>query len=141
VVVLTSLLIGGAIGYYLGASSSSQAPTSPTSPQSSVDFFAQRAPVVQELKQDDSDNDEMGAEPSASAQGLGSIKASLFEECKLVVKLLHIVLAAWTHRYTHPIWKVLVVRTDLGMTKGKIAAQCGCVLNSYHFTSLPMDYI
>lgn len=83
-VVLTSLLIGGAIGYYLGANSSSQAPTSPTSPQSSIDSFAQRAPVVQELKVDDTEDEEIAAGTLASAEGLGSIKASLFEECKLV---------------------------------------------------------
>jgi hypothetical protein len=95
--VLSSLLIGGAIGYYLGANSPSQAPTSPTSPQSSRDSFAQRAPVVQELKVDDTD-DEVDAESTVNTQGLGSVKASLFEECKLV-------------RYTHP--RVLIMHAAM----------------------------
>lgn len=43
------------------------------------------------------------SESEAGGEGLDQVKAGAFEECKMV----------------------LVVRTDLGMTKGKIAAQCG----------------
>ncbi|KAF8328656.1 peptidyl-tRNA hydrolase [Cantharellus anzutake] len=49
------------------------------------------------------DTQESGSEDEEPLEGLSSVKAGIFEECKLV----------------------LVVRTDLGMTRGKIAAQCG----------------
>ncbi|QRW27581.1 DNA replication licensing factor MCM2/3/5 family pretein [Rhizoctonia solani] len=54
------------------------------------------------IKGEGSDNEESDEEEHDDTN-LGEIKAGLMEECKLV----------------------LVVRTDLGMTKGKIAAQCG----------------
>ncbi|EOR00395.1 hypothetical protein E3P81_03395 [Wallemia ichthyophaga] len=47
----------------------------------------------------DSEEEDSDDEPQ---EGLGSVKPSILEPCKMV----------------------LVVRTDLGMTKGKIAAQC-----------------
>ncbi|CAE6413749.1 unnamed protein product [Rhizoctonia solani] len=51
-------------------------------------------------KGEDSDNEDSEEHDDTN---LGEVKAGIMEECKLV----------------------LVVRTDLGMTKGKIAAQCG----------------
>ncbi|CUA68193.1 putative peptidyl-tRNA hydrolase 2 [Rhizoctonia solani] len=51
-------------------------------------------------KEEDSDNEDSEEHDD---RNLGEVKAGMMEECKLV----------------------LVVRTDLGMTKGKIAAQCG----------------
>ncbi|GAA94594.1 uncharacterized protein L969DRAFT_96221 [Mixia osmundae IAM 14324] len=51
-----------------------------------------------------SPSEEADSEDSSSEhdEALSKVKAALFEECKMI----------------------LVVRTDLGMTKGKIAAQC-----------------
>lgn len=55
-------------------------------------------PSVKEPNSENEESDDEGVD-----ENLGEVKAGLMEECKLV----------------------LVVRTDLGMTKGKIAAQCG----------------
>ncbi|CAE7232262.1 unnamed protein product [Rhizoctonia solani] len=56
------------------------------------------APSVKGEGSDEEDSDE-----ERDDTNLGEVKAGMMEECKLV----------------------LVVRTDLGMTKGKVAAQCG----------------
>lgn len=70
--------------------------------------------------------------------GVPKVKAGYMEECKMVsrfaVTCLDVYSAFLSIRLT-PVFitfmaslQVLVVRTDLKMDKGKIAAQCGCVL-------------
>lgn len=96
-VVLTSLLVGGAVGYYLGihsalGSSSSSSPPSPSSEKSPSDSGAAAAkagalppPVVQELAAKDTETEwEDEDDDGTASAGLGNVQAGSFEECKLV---------------------------------------------------------
>ena len=71
--------------------------------------------------------DESGSESEEDERAdgdLGSITPGLFEECKLVSKKKKNPPRSIFTITEFPL-KILVVRSDLGMTKGKIAAQCG----------------
>lgn len=70
----------------------------------------------QDIKAEESDEED---EYESVADGnLSSIKAGFMEPCKLVR------LGGSYHVYSTEVkWKVLVVRTDLKMTQGKISAQ------------------
>ncbi|OCH96582.1 PTH2-domain-containing protein [Obba rivulosa] len=85
------------IGYAIGVNSASSRHTGPVQPPSSQGTTASTSKAAVE----DVDSEE---EEEAAADGdLSAVKPGFMEQCKLV----------------------LVVRTDLGMTTGKIAAQCG----------------
>ncbi|KAG8936327.1 hypothetical protein FRC03_000113 [Tulasnella sp. 419] len=98
------------IGYYIGSSNtrSSDKSLPPPAQLKRLKTPASSSPSEPALSIPTSaeDADESGSESGEEAAGdtdLASIKPGLLEECKLV----------------------LVVRTDLKMTTGKIAAQCG----------------
>ncbi|KAK4634725.1 putative peptidyl-tRNA hydrolase 2 [Fulvia fulva] len=101
-VAIGTALVAGITGYYLGQARSiglfgSSLQTSRPS---------NRNATASEVEHDDdSDISDVDAASDSDAQDLGELKnfPGSTEECKLI----------------------LVVRSDLGMTKGKIAAQCG----------------
>ncbi|KAI9066638.1 peptidyl-tRNA hydrolase II [Trametes sanguinea] len=95
VVFAASLLASLSAGYALGAWSSSQGKGKNAPAVASTD---QVKPPAREAGEDSESEDEEVADGDLSA-----VKPGFLEPCKLV----------------------LVVRTDLGMTTGKIAAQCG----------------
>lgn len=105
-------IISASLGYWLGTQSSVIAPSTvgTTPPPTSK-------PVAADEDEDDSDDSDDGG------ANLADVKADTFEECKLVCDHL-VVPDEATNRV---ISQVLIVRTDLGMTKGKIAAQCSYV--------------
>lgn len=89
--VLASLIVGGAVGYYLGfnaalsstASSSSgpgeRRPSSSTLPPPVVPDLKEAEPEQAGGKDEDSSEDE-----GPVTSGMGGVKAGMFEECKLV---------------------------------------------------------
>ncbi|KZP32293.1 PTH2-domain-containing protein [Athelia psychrophila] len=99
------LLLGGALaaaslalGYQLGARSQTPAPPAPPA---TLEPDA-KAVEVQEAEEEGSDEDDDDDEDLADGN-LAEIKPGFMEPCKMV----------------------LIVRTDLKMTQGKISAQCG----------------
>lgn len=122
-------LVSLSLGYYLGqrskppqfkpevkATSYSELPDVPAPVPA-----AASPPAVPQPAEESSDSEE---EDGADVD-LKAVSAGLFEECKLVrlCTVANSVRRASLIRVLHS--KVLVVRSDLGMTKGKIAAQCG----------------
>ncbi|KAG9023556.1 hypothetical protein FRB95_012912 [Tulasnella sp. JGI-2019a] len=108
-IVAAASLAAASVGYCLGSKSNLPVPLPPIIdakpldtkelPETPVAPTSAPAPAPATAEEaTDSDDDEEGADVDLKA-----VSAGLFEECKLV----------------------LVVRSDLGMTKGKIAAQCG----------------
>ncbi|KLO20534.1 PTH2-domain-containing protein [Schizopora paradoxa] len=83
------------LGYWAGVGSSLKLTRSSPNPQASTN----PSPKEAKPKNEDAEADESDEE---AGEDLSAVKAGLLEDCKLV----------------------LVVRTDLGMTSGKIAAQC-----------------
>ncbi|KAG9123106.1 hypothetical protein FRC07_000221, partial [Ceratobasidium sp. 392] len=99
-------LVSATIGYWVGVGSNLKYTNVTPRPSPSTS-----------TKGDESDED-------AGGDGnLGDVKAGLLEECKLVSELSF----EWRllPQFTNIPQQVLVVRTDLGMSSGKIAAQCG----------------
>ncbi|KAG8978140.1 hypothetical protein FRC05_011256 [Tulasnella sp. 425] len=98
----TCAALGLAAGYYLGRQSNAPTPTIALTPEPKPETVPSPSVPTTEAAlsapKEDSDDEEAGADGD-----LASVTPGLFEECKMV----------------------LVVRSDLGMTKGKIAAQCG----------------
>ncbi|KAI0085616.1 peptidyl-tRNA hydrolase PTH2-domain-containing protein [Irpex rosettiformis] len=95
--VASSLAIGYAVGY-----SSRSAPT--TQPKETVKDAEESASTTSISKQQSVEEEYSDSEEEEAADGdLSAVKPGFLEPCKLV----------------------LVVRTDLKMTSGKIAAQCG----------------
>ncbi|KAG8892707.1 hypothetical protein FRB99_002491 [Tulasnella sp. 403] len=89
-----------AVGYYVGRSTLPPQPSSSSVaalPASSTSETSEEPAATAVLADNDSDDE------GAYDADLSAVSPGLFEECKLI----------------------LIVRTDLGMTKGKIAAQCG----------------
>ena len=76
------------------------------------------------------EHDASDDEDSTADGDLSTVSAGFLQPCKLV-RLSGLSLRIHKHRhYLPPRPKVLVVRTDLKMTSGKIAAQCGYVPTS-----------
>lgn len=75
---------------------------------------------------DQAEGEDLSNDEDSSADGdLSAVTAGLLEPCKLVRSSS---ICCIITPLTGPcVIKVLVVRTDLDMTPGKIAAQCGCV--------------
>lgn len=96
----TCAALGLAAGYYLGRQSNTPTIALALEPKSET-VPSPSVPTTEaalSAPKEDSDDEEAGVDGD-----LASVTPGLFEECKMV----------------------LVVRSDLGMTKGKIAAQCG----------------
>ncbi|KIO34771.1 hypothetical protein M407DRAFT_240569 [Tulasnella calospora MUT 4182] len=96
---VTCAALGLAAGYYLGRQSNPPVALVPDSKPETVPVPS--IPTTEAaLTAAKEDSDDEGADGDGD---LASVTPGLFEECKMV----------------------LVVRSDLGMTRGKIAAQCG----------------
>ncbi|KAH9825786.1 Peptidyl-tRNA hydrolase like protein [Teratosphaeria destructans] len=103
VIAISSAIVAGLAGYFLGSARSvglfGKSVTSSTSYSQAGKDGAEGSDIS------DASGDDTDGEDDENVQDLGELKTfpGNTEECKLV----------------------LLVRTDLGMTKGKIAAQCG----------------
>ncbi|KAG9051584.1 hypothetical protein FS837_004094 [Tulasnella sp. UAMH 9824] len=96
---VTCAAVSLAAGYYLGRHANPPVALAPESkPEIVPGPSVPPTEAALTAAKEDSDDEEADADGD-----LASVSAGLFEECKMV----------------------LVVRSDLGMTKGKIAAQCG----------------
>ncbi|KAK4555612.1 hypothetical protein LTR86_007365 [Recurvomyces mirabilis] len=97
-IALATAIVSGLAGYYLGQARSIGLFGGSTPRRTSPDEKADEASDISDAAEESGDEED-------DVQDLGELKsfAGSTEECKLV----------------------LVVRNDLGMTKGKIAAQCG----------------
>lgn len=93
--VLTSLIVGGAIGYYIGfnAATASSLPhelkrqpststptTATTLPSSATQEIKPETEKAEPLDEEESSDEDEGAVTSE----MGGVKAGMFEECKLV---------------------------------------------------------
>jgi len=92
----TVAAVSATVGYLLGRESNAQVHNSLAPVPPPAEPTPDQNPEPPVKDEEESSDDEVDGD-------LGAVQAGMFEECKLV----------------------LVVRTDLGMTKGKIAAQCG----------------
>jgi PTH2 family peptidyl-tRNA hydrolase len=92
---LVYLIVGALAGFFIGRFTASRSSTpTSTSDGTTTSVPSQKKPLEDDYESESSEEEEQGE--------LSDFKGHRNEECKLV----------------------LVVRTDLGMTKGKIAAQC-----------------
>ncbi|PWN40856.1 peptidyl-tRNA hydrolase II [Ceraceosorus guamensis] len=97
---LVSLLLALGLGYYLGTKASSGSSFRQLGPR----IIRGKGAQDQDDSDEDSDDEDLGEViDEKDWVNMQSLRAKLMEECKLV----------------------LIVRTDLKMDKGKIAAQCG----------------
>ncbi|KAG8864850.1 hypothetical protein FRB96_003436 [Tulasnella sp. 330] len=97
-VIAAVSLAAASLGYYMGKRNTRTLQLPPEFSQAGGKSASAPAPEEGSDSEEEEENEEEGADID-----LNAVSAGLFEACKLV----------------------LVVRSDLGMTKGKIAAQCG----------------
>ncbi|POS87044.1 hypothetical protein EPUL_001931, partial [Erysiphe pulchra] len=123
VMLLGTVLVAGISGYMIGAASSSSRKLVSNPPFASSSIVQSR--IASYSKETDTEDENVDDEPLDHAPNWGNdIKGNTKSELKVPTKNKFEPMPVWDTQHQEECKMVLVVRTDLGMTKGKIGAQC-----------------
>lgn len=121
--LLGTVLVAGISGYMIGAASSSSRRLVPNPPFASSSIAHSR--ISSYDKENETDDENLDDEPLDHAPNWGhDVKANTKGELRVPMKNKFEPMPVWDTQQQEECKMVLVVRTDLGMSKGKIGAQC-----------------